>query len=130
MTGTEKMAAGLVLLVVALSACTTSDGVDVADVASQDAVETLCSALGEEECKASRSCSVIEGWPMPQACFVWQDTPPAVEPVFVSCALAGECSLAFTWARPEDAAEELWLFPSSCIPDGWVEVEAPPCGSE
>jgi hypothetical protein len=112
---------------------------DVADTAAQDTKSPEdtrspedtgvgnCSGLNEDACEASESCGVIEGWPMPQSCLVWQDDPSGGQPEFVSCASTEECGAAFTWAHSEDKPDEIWLFPNTCVPDGWLALDGDPC---
>jgi len=93
-----------------------------------DVEAAKCSSLDQEACEASGACMAIEGWAKPQACLVWNDRPGAGDEQFVSCTSTRECGMGFTWARSEDKPDEVWLFPNTCIPGGWVEVEEPPCG--
>jgi len=32
-----------------------------------------------------------------------------------------------TWAHPADEPEKWFVFPDSCVPDGWVSAEQSPC---
>ena len=114
-----------------------SEPQDLFDMAVQDIEQqeeprgVSCDGLNEDECKASGACIVIEGWPIPEACQVWRDEPPVVQPDFAACRNAGKlaCSVQFGWAHPADRAEEAWLFSNLCFPDGWVEVEGDPCST-
>lgn len=98
-TSKWKMMAALILVAL-LSACTSSSGKspsDVVDSNSQETAQSACTGLGQEACEASDECSVVEGWPTPQACSVWRDEPPAIQPQFAACRNAGErtCPAAF-----------------------------------
>ena len=120
------------LLSLLLLACSTSgdgnDG-DASDVASLGEVQSLCKGLGEEACRASDSCTAIEGWPLPQACLVAQEDPAGGLPQFAGCSDGKEldCPLAFAWAHPADQPEEIWLFPDLCFPASWVQQDGDPC---
>lgn len=132
MGAVRPLAAASLLLLLAMTSCSASGGGSDATVADGPGQETLragCSGLGEEACKASDSCTVIEGWPMLQACLVAMEDPAGGLPQFAGCRDGSEllCPAAFGWAHPADHPDEVWLFPYLCFPDGWVKAEGAPC---
>jgi hypothetical protein len=92
-----------------------------------DAEAAKCSNLDQVACEASDACMAIEGWAKPQACLVWGDDPAGGSSEFVACVEATLCGAAFTWARPADSEDDVWLFPSTCIPTGWNTVDEAQC---
>ncbi len=120
----------VILLVVGMFACRQAgDGSrDDQDHQAPDLPVDSCRQLSEDECKAADNCWSLEGWPIPDACIVAQDTPGAPLARFVAC-VSGHivCGAAFTWAAPPTDPTEMWLFPNTCIPDGWVDPEGPGC---
>ena len=98
---------------------------EVREPEDTDAAE--CSNLDQEACEASDVCMAIEGWAKPQACLVWDDDAAGGASEFVACVEAGLCGASFTWARPPDSEDEVWLFPSTCMPTGWMVVDEAPC---
>lgn len=131
----NRVAMGMLMLLLLASACTSSSGnspvdlVDSDDSNSQETSPSTCSGLGQEACEASGECSVIEGWPMPQACLVWRDELPVIQPQFAACRETVEraCPAAFGWAHPADEPDDVWLFSNLCFPDSWDEFDGDPC---
>ena len=99
--------------------------------AEDESLAVTCQELSEEECEAADGCTNLEGWPVPDACVVAQDTPGAPLARFVAC-VSGDivCGAAFTWAAPPTDPTEAWLFPNTCVPDGWVDPEGLGCVPE
>ena len=73
-----------------------------------------CAKLDETKCKVSPSCAPLSAWAPEASC----KNEPAT-PVFQGC-MSGEagCGDAETCAI-EPSTGKLWMFPSTCLPEGW-----------
>ena len=81
----------------------------------------LCVGLPAMECMANDACMPLGGGKLnlQKMC--------VSKPMFLGCVDAGVCGGALTYAC--DSAvnpPEPYLFPSTCLPDGWEPCEAPP----
>lgn len=91
---------------------TTSDGTTGA--ASE------CAALNAMECQADAACMPLGGGKLnlQKMC--------VSKPMFLGCVDAGGCGDALTYAcAPNTDPPEPWLFPSTCLPEGWEPCDAP-----
>jgi len=82
---------------------------------------TECAALGAMECQANEACMPLGGGKLNlmKMC--------VGKPMFVGCVDAGGCGDALTYAcAPNTDPPEPWLFPSTCLPEGWEPCDAPP----
>ena len=81
----------------------------------------VCVGLPAMECMANEACIPLGGGKLnlQKMC--------VGKPMFLGCVDAGACGDALTYAC--DSAvnpPEPYLFPSTCLPDGWEPCEAPP----
>ena len=89
-----------------------------------------CEGLPQADCESTYHCFPIFGAPLLDGCTKGESEYAGCwtaekledgEVVGFSCATVG------TWAHPADAPEEWYRFVDSCVPDGWVVSEQPPC---
>lgn len=103
-------------------------GIDAGDgLPPGEAARIRCEAMDEETCRAQKpnGCIPIEG-----ARYVEQDA--CIEPRFVGCTCmqsvsmecSSSCSDDFAIRYMRDAQDELWMFPTTCTPDGWQRIAA------
>ena len=110
----------VLLLALAVSACTSSGGSNSPDVAETGTYETrpgTCSGLSQEECEASDECEPYLAR-LPESACPYPEVPMPEE--FFGCHGAVLCSLEATWAHPADSPDDWHLFNDTCLPDGWV----------
>ncbi len=90
----------------------------------------LCIGFSLADCESTDHCMPVSGVPLEDGCTFGEDqyagcwtaeTMDNGELALVSCATAE------TWAHTPGEPEEWYLFPNSCVPDGWVMAEEPPC---
>ena len=92
--------------------------------------DELCMGLSLADCQATDHCMPVNGVPLEDGCTFGEDQ-------YAGCWTAetmdnGEvalvpCATAETWAHVPGESEEWYLFADSCVPDGWVVAEEPPC---
>lgn len=100
------------------------DNPEVEDTAvvEDTAEESLvCAALSPDECATEDMCSVIMGTPQEstdEGCFI------EGEPTAFGCMDAAQaCDDAMIFGSEDEDTGDLVLFPSSCIPEGWITLD-------
>ncbi len=100
-----------------------------------DGADTVCGAqpcagLAQTDCKTTYHCFPVFGAPMLDGC-IWGESEYAgcwTSSKLEDGALAAfSCATTVTWAHPADEPEKWFVFPDSCVPDGWVSSELDPC---
>ena len=83
-----------------------------------------CGDLDEDECAANPNCSAINGAPAAEICAENWDR---WNQVYAGCMEAeGSCGAAETCGIHPRTGER-YLFPSTCLPSGWVVCNTQPC---
>ena len=77
-----------------------------------------CAALGPKQCMETEACMPLGGGKLNLEKMCVQ------KPMFLGCVEAGACGDALTYACDGDMNAP-YLFPSTCLPDGWAVCEAP-----
>ena len=103
---------------------TTTDGTTTGGTTTTDGTTgepVVCDGLPAMACMADDACMPLGGGKLnlQKMC--------VSKPMFLGCVDAGACGGALTYAC-ESAVEppEPYLFPSTCLPEGWEPCEAPP----
>ena len=96
---------------------TTTDGMSTGGTTG----EFVCIGLPAMECMANEACMPLGGGKLNLQKMCVQ------KPMFLGCVDAGACGDALTYGC-DSAVDppEPYLFPSTCLPDGWEPCEAPP----
>jgi len=107
------------------------DGWQVLEDTSKVCVVSACEGLAMPDCEGTPTCLAEWGQPLQDGC-TWGEVE------YAGCRTGGEidehgalmsfpCALEPVWAHPAGAADQWYKFALSCVPDGWVSAEEPPC---